>query len=108
MTLSDTLAAQPGPPRKLAAKHQSPHSVKLSWNHPDSELPKFQRQNYLYVLLCRSQVSNMEISAKGETTILDDLQASTEYTCLVSLAPSLTENQTAAITFTTLGKIYPP
>lgn len=97
-------SAKPGPPRKLAAKHQSPHCVKLSWNHPDSELPKFQRENYLYVLSCHSQDNNMEISAKGETTILEDLQASTQYRCRVSLAPSLTENQTAGITFTTLGK----
>lgn len=48
----------------------------------------------------------MEVSAKGEVIILNDLQASTEYTCLVSLAPSLTENETAAIKFTTLGNFY--
>ena len=100
-------AAKPGPPRRLAARHISPHCVKLTWNHPDSELPKIQRENYLYVLLCHGDDHDFEIRSKGEMTTLDDLQASTEYNCQVSLAPSLTENETAVITFTTLGLFLP-
>jgi hypothetical protein len=99
--------ARAGPPRRVSARHQSPQSVKLVWDHPDSELPNYQRGNYLYVLSCHSADHNMEVSVKGENIILEDLQSSTEYTCLISLAPSLTENQTATITFTTLGmKMY--
>lgn len=78
--------------------------MKLLWNHPDSEIPTVQRGNYLYILSCHSRESNFQVSAKGESTVLEDLLANTQYTCQVSLAPSLTQNETATITFTTLGK----
>lgn len=98
-----SLPAKPGPPRNVAVKHQSPESVKLTWSHPDSELPRGQKGNYLYTLLCHSQDSDFQKSAKGEAIVLPTLQASTEYTCQVSLGHSLTENETAVIVFTTLG-----
>lgn len=88
-------------------QHQSAHCVTLSWNHPDEELPQYQKDNYLYLVSCHSQNHDFQQMPRGENAILEDLDPSTEYTCQVSLAPSLTENETATITFTTIGmKIF--
>lgn len=91
------------PPQKFAARHSSPDCVQLLWNHPDSEVPKIQRENLLYFLACHSQSSNFQKSTKGENITLTDLQPDTEYTCRVALTPSFPENLTATIVFTTLG-----
>ena len=93
-----------GPPHDFKARHQSPHLVHLSWSHPDRELPQLQQDNFLYFLSCWSQNNNFQLSANGSSIDLQDLQPLTEYTCLLSTEPSLSENETAMITFTTLGK----
>ena len=76
----------------------------LSWSHPDKELPKLQQDNYLYILSCQSEGNNFELSVKGGGADLKNLLEHTRYTCHLSVAPLLSENETAVITFTTLGK----